>query len=960
MAVKPKSSVKTKASIKPKAAVKPNKKISSKQNDLSQLSEDIISNVGAGIYIVQHGKFIFTSPLYQRLTGYSATEIIGHNSFDHVHPDDKAMVRTKAIKSLKGESHSYEYRFIRKNGEEMWILEMVTSIIYKGEHATLGSFMDITEHKRIEDKLRRSEEKYRTILENIEDGYAEMDLHGNFIFFNEALCKIQGYPRNELMKLNYRDLMDEENAKKIFERYNKVYTTGESEKEVPYEINTKSGDRRHLETSITPMKDAAGWIFAFRGIVRDRTEHKQTEEALQKSEKRYRNILESIQEGYFELDLDGNYTFVNEANSRFLGYTKEEMVGMNSRQHMDEETAKKLNQPYRELYLTGKPLESLEVESIRKDGTKVIYETSVSLIRDSKGKPIGYRGVSRDVTGRKRMEEALRKSEEKYRTILENIEEAYFEDDLSGKFTFVNDIMCSNLGYSREELIGMSYRQYTDEKNASKLRKLYEHLYKTGEPIKAFDLEAINKNGIIMIYETSAFIMRNSKGEPIGFRGVSRNITESKKMEEDLRQSEEKYRHILENMEEGYFEIDLVGNYTFVNNAECRNLGYPKEELIGMNNRQYQDEATSRRIYQVFNNMYKTGEPIKIIDLEITRKDGTKKFNEISVSLIRDSKGKKIGFSGVSRDITERKRSEESLKSNQEELIKKNQELEESRKNIQNTLERLGQAYEELKASQSKILQQEKMASVGQLAAGVAHEINNPMAFIASNLGTLDKYIHRLIDFIQTQSEMIKSFKDADTIKELKRKRKELKLDYVIDDVKGLITESLDGSERVQKIVLGLNRFSRVDEEEYKDADINECIESAINIVWNELKYKSTLKKDYGKLPRTKCYPQQINQIFINLLINAVNSIEEQGTITIKTWNKGRSIWMVISDTGCGIPRENQSKIFEPFFTTKDVGKGTGLGLSITYEIVQRHKGDITVKSEVGKGTTFTIRMPIV
>jgi two-component system NtrC family sensor kinase len=275
-------------------------------------------------------------------------------------------------------------------------------------------------------------------------------------------------------------------------------------------------------------------------------------------------------------------------------------------------------------------------------------------------------------------------------------------------------------------------------------------------------------------------------------------------------------------------------------------------------------------------------------------------------------------------------------------------------------LERLGKAYEELKASQSKILQQEKMASIGQLAAGVAHEINNPMAFIASNLGTLDKYIHRLIDFIQTQAEVIKTLKNADAIKKLKKKWKELKLDYVIEDVKGLITESLDGSERVQKILLGLNRFSRVDEEEYKDADINECIESAINIVWNELKYKATLKKDYGKLPRTKCYPQQINQVFINILINAVNSIEEHGTITIKTWNQDRSIWMVISDTGCGIPQESLSKIFEPFFTTKDVGKGTGLGLSITYEIIQRHKGDITVKSKVGRGTTFTVRIPVV
>ena len=245
--------------------------------------------------------------------------------------------------------------------------------------------------------LRQSEEKYRTILENIEDGYAEIDLSGNFIFFNEALCRIQGYPRKELIKMNYRDLMDEENAKKIREKYNKVYTTGESEKEVPYEIITKSGDRRYLETSITPMKDASGRIFAFRGIVRDTTERKRAEEALQKSEEKYRNILESIQEGYFELDLAGNYTFVNDANCRYLGYTKEELIGMNSRKLSDDENFKKAQQYYSELYRTGKPIEKLELECLKKDGTTGIYETSVTLIRDNKGKPVGFRGVSRDM-----------------------------------------------------------------------------------------------------------------------------------------------------------------------------------------------------------------------------------------------------------------------------------------------------------------------------------------------------------------------------------------------------------------------------------------------------------------------------------------------------------------------------------------------------------------------------------
>lgn len=252
------------------------------------------------------------------------------------------------------------------------------------------------------------------------------------------------------------------------------------------------------------------------------------------------------------------------------------------------------------------------------------------------------------------------------------------------------------------------------------------------------------------------------------------------------------------------------------------------------------------------------------------------------------------------------------------------------------------------------------MASIGQLAAGVAHEINNPMAFIASNLGTLDKYIRRLKDFIQAQSETIKSLKAIEAIEKLDKKRKELKLDYTIDDIDLLVKESRDGSERVQKIVQELNRFSRMDNAEYKEANINECMESSINIVWNELKQKATLHKDYGNLPQTKCYPLKLNQVFINLLINAIQAIEKKGKIKIKTWEKGGSIWVTISDTGCGIPRENQSKIFEPFFTTKEVGKGTGLGLNISYEIIQRHKGEISFESKKGKGTTFTIRMPIV
>ena len=270
----------------------------------------------------------------------------------------------------------------------------------------------------------------------------------------------------------------------------------------------------------------------------------------------------------------------------------------------------------------------------------------------------------------------------------------------------------------------------------------------------------------------------------------------------------------------------------------------------------------------------------------------------------------------------------------------------------------LEQAYNDLKIAQSQITQQEKMASIGQLAAGVAHEINNPTGFIMSNLGSLQKYADRLTEFIRIQSEALANLpsEDAETVE---KQRKSLKVDYIIDDLRNLVKESLDGADRIKKIVQDLKSFSRVDEAELKMADINIGIESTINIVWNELKYKATVKKEYGDIPQIRCNPGQLNQVFMNILMNAAHAIEKQGEIGIRTWAENDMLKVLISDTGSGIPKDKLNRIFEPFYTTKEVGKGTGLGLSIAYDIVKKHKGSIEVESEAGKGTTFVITIPI-
>ncbi len=322
-----------------------------------------------------------------------------------------------------------------------------------------------------------------------------------------------------------------------------------------------------------------------------------------------------------------------------------------------------------------------------------------------------------------------------------------------------------------------------------------------------------------------------------------------------------------------------------------------------------------------------------------------------------DTNGTFIGILESHRDITERIENDLAMEKAFEDAHTLAEELAASNEQLHRQQQELALAHDTLKQSQAQILQQEKMASVGQLAAGVAHEINNPMGFIASNLSSLAKYLERLIGFIRA----FESLPQDTPNEELAALRKKLKIDYIMEDALHLVEESLDGADRVKKIVQGLKNFSRIDQAERLAADINECLDTTLNIIWNELKYKCEVKKEYGELPQTVCNPQQLNQMFMNLLVNAAQAIETKGEIRIKTWADQTWIYTRISDTGSGIPQDKIKRIFEPFYTSKEVGKGTGLGLSIVYDIVvKNHQGDIQVESEEGKGTTFTVKIPVI
>ncbi len=273
--------------------------------------------------------------------------------------------------------------------------------------------------------------------------------------------------------------------------------------------------------------------------------------------------------------------------------------------------------------------------------------------------------------------------------------------------------------------------------------------------------------------------------------------------------------------------------------------------------------------------------------------------------------------------------------------------------------------YDDLKTAQAQLIQSDRMASVGQLAAGVAHEINNPMGFIGSNIDVLESYIKVYTDMLKKVEGLRHCFEDGDInkakgiLEEIKLYQKSVNLEYIVNDMDGLFAHTREGVERIKTIIRDLKIFSHEDQGEVSSVQIEEVIDSVLNIVHNEIKYKADLKKNYGTTPLVHCSAHKMGQVFINLLINAVQAIENKGVIEIRTYQQDHYVCVEVRDTGKGIPKENLKKIFDPFFSTKPVGQGTGLGLSISYEIVKKYGGAINVQSQVGMGTTFTVMLPI-
>ena len=406
-----------------------------------------------------------------------------------------------------------------------------------------------------------------------------------------------------------------------------------------------------------------------------------------------------------------------------------------------------------------------------------------------------------------------------------------------------------------------------------------------------------------------------------------------------LRSREERFRQMVEATGVIPWEMDtLTGCTTYIGPQAQKMFGFPVEAWYEKNfwldHLHPADRKNAMKFYAAQTVLLKNHE----LEYRMSTADGRYIWIRDIVRVECGTDGSPALLRGVMVDITHQKEMEEQLRKDQQEQRK---------------------LIARLKETHTQLLQSEKMASIGQLAAGVAHEINNPVGFVTSNLGTLRGYVEDLLVLISAYERGERGLAGSEALRQAHDLKTRMDFDYVKEDITNLLKESQEGLARVKKIVQDLKEFSHVGNQDMQLADLHRGIDSTLNIVHNEIKYKAEVVKQYGELPRVECVASQINQVFMNLLVNAAHAIDKRGVITVRTGVEDDWVWVEVSDTGCGIPKENLSKLFNPFFTTKPVGKGTGLGLSLSYGIVNRHGGRIEVESEVGKGSTFRVWLPV-
>ncbi len=756
-----------------------------------------------------------------------------------------------------------------------------------------------TERRRSEEALRESEERFRGLAELLPITIFEMDSSGKLTFVNRNGYAKLGLTGKDMEKgINIFDLISIENRKKSDDTSENILR-GEATGPFEYTATAKDGTTFPVlfNSNVIFQKDIP---VGFRGFIIDISDQVKANEALQKREKMYHDIFNSVPIGLYIHDMDGYFLETNLQLIETLGYREEDFINLNIRDLMSGKFRPEFNDYLARINTKGFDQGLIAITSA--DGKERIFEYTNTLIESPSGLKTIH-GTAREITDKIAADRAIKDSEQKYRDVVELSSDgiAIIQD---GFVKFTNRCLSEIVGYDVEEIENTPFIDYFPSDEFARVADRYRRRM-AGEDVESmYETKVIHKNGTIVPIEINVGVI-SYHDSPAELAFV-RDITERKKIEEALRQSEEKYRTIIENIKEGYFESDLAGRTTFANDSFCNMTGYTKEEIIGL--RYYKDvlkkhnPETARKIFTIFNTVYRTGESAFIENCELIKKDGSIFIPEMSASLMRDKDGNAVGYRSIVRDVTERRKAE------QEKL-----QLE------------------------TRLQQAQKMESIGTLAGGVAHDFNNLLMSMQGNVSLL---LYK-IDSNHPHYEKLKTIEQhihdgADLTRQLLGFARGGKYEVKTTDLNEIIKKTSNMFARTNKEIRVHDKFQ--EDIWAVEADQGQISQVLLNLYVNA----------WQAMPSGG-----------DLYISTQNVELDENVTKPHMVSPGKFVKISVTDTGTGMEESTIKRIFEPFFTTKEMGRGTGLGLASAYGIIKNHNGIIDVYSEKGKGTTFNIFLPV-
>ena len=798
----------------------------------------------------------------------------------------------------------------------------VPLIIGNEIYGILAIYQDITRRKQMEAELRDSENRFRTAFEDAPYGMCMTDLNGRFLHANSALCRMLGYSPEELMAGAWQQIThpdDLERSRQIAIQFRKgVDTTLELDKR----YLQKQGKVVWAHLKISLVNDSRGAPSHYITQIEDITERKRADEA----QAFLASLVQSSQDAIIGMNLEGMVMSWNRGATELYGYGSEEMIGLPITTLIPPGRPLRWAQ-FLEKIRSGQNVSAYETYCIRKDGRRVDISLSISPVLDDARQITGLVSIAHDITQRKQAEQALLSSEEKFRQLAENISEVFWMvSPAAPGILYVSPAYEQVWGRSCESLYRdpMSWAQSIHPDDAQGALEIGQRQLR-GEKIDSV-YRIRTPEGQEKWIRDRAFPVRDAGGQLTRIIGLAEDISARQLAEERLRASEERYRELFENASDLVYTFDLDLRITSLNRLAEQSIGYSRDEALRMNLRQLLDPLQAHNLQGAIEQLVADHTTTKI-ELDITSKDGRRLRLEVKLRMIY-REGKAVGIQAIARDITGRDVAEMELR------------------------------------------QAQKLESVGRLASGIAHEINTPMQFVGDNVRFLQDAFRDLQSVLNDFQELCRSSREKRSGPEfggeLDRIAAESDSDFLVKEIPQALSQTLDGVERVVTIVRAMKEFAHPENKGMVPADLNKALSNTLTVARNELKYVAEVETNFGKLPPVVCSVSDMNQVFLNLLVNAAHAIADvvkgsgrKGKIRVSTSLEDASAVIAISDTGAGIPESIRDRIFDPFFTTKEVGRGTGQGLAIARSVVDRHKGTLTFESEVGKGTCFYVRLPI-